>query len=330
MKFELTDNLEKFALLIYADYLKNIEKELQGVIADKDIEYLHRMRVATRRLRAAGSFFADIIKTKKILKSQKKIKKLTRLLGPRREKDVKVQYLKEQYKSATEYKMRAALKRYISVLIISKNQMYPSIKKYLENLAKKNFFALTLHYIDARLNEIQYLEDENPQHNFQKNIEKFKSVFSNIQKALQEITEYEIFINNPDNTHELHQMRIKIKKIRYTIEIINLLFENHFDDALKILKELQTILGDIHDADVWLHNIPFFLKTEKKKILEYFGDLKKFEKIEYGIKQFASHIEQIRNDKITELLVFWQKLKAEKFNELLLKKIENILADGQK
>ena len=60
-----------------------------------DIESLHDMRVATRRLRAALEVFAPCFPTKLQRKALKRVKALADALGERRDRDVAIEFLTE-------------------------------------------------------------------------------------------------------------------------------------------------------------------------------------------------------------------------------------------
>ena len=59
---------------------------------------------------------------------------------------------------------------------------------------------------------------------------------------------------------ELHNMRISIKRLRYTMELFRVAYQNgsqqsavsSYAQYLAVIVDLQEILGDIHDADVVL------------------------------------------------------------------------------
>jgi CHAD domain-containing protein len=64
-----------------------------GVLDMEDIEPLHDMRVATRRLRAALEVFEPCFSAKRQRKALKRVKALADALGERRDRDVAVEFL---------------------------------------------------------------------------------------------------------------------------------------------------------------------------------------------------------------------------------------------
>ena len=53
-----------------------------------------------------------------------------------------------------------------------------------------------------------------------------------------------------EDDEALHDMRIAAKRLRYILELAHPVFGAYAAEAVKAVKELQEILGDIHDADV--------------------------------------------------------------------------------
>ncbi len=65
-----------------------------------------------------------------------------------------------------------------------------------------------------------------------------------------EALHYECLAREPANVRGLHDMRIAVKRLRYSMEFFSRCFGGGFRQCLDGLKALQELLGDIHDADV--------------------------------------------------------------------------------
>ena len=65
----------------------------RGVLDTGDIERVHDMRVATRRLRAAMEIFEACFPRKRWRKALKRVKELADALGERRDRDVAIEFL---------------------------------------------------------------------------------------------------------------------------------------------------------------------------------------------------------------------------------------------
>ncbi|MDD1701872.1 MAG: CHAD domain-containing protein, partial [Methanoregula sp.] len=79
--------------------LDAFDREIPGVREGKDPEHLHRMRVASRRLRAALPLVLVGNKGDEHRAWVRQIKKITRALGAARDADVQIAFLKKYRKS---------------------------------------------------------------------------------------------------------------------------------------------------------------------------------------------------------------------------------------
>ena len=55
---------------------------------------------------------------------------------------------------------------------------------------------------------------------------------------------------DPEEWVALHDMRIAAKRLRYVLEVTGHVFGPYAGTATKHVKELQDLLGEIHDCDV--------------------------------------------------------------------------------
>ena len=72
---------------------KEVFKQADGVLDLGEVEHVHDMRVATRRLRAALEVFEDCFPGKRHHKALKRVKALADALGERRDLDVEIELL---------------------------------------------------------------------------------------------------------------------------------------------------------------------------------------------------------------------------------------------
>ena len=86
----------KFGSETLLKLLPVFEDQIEGVIKSDDIEYVHKMRVTSRRLRAALPLFRFCFPGKEFKKWASQLKKVTRLLADARDLDVQIAFI-EQY-----------------------------------------------------------------------------------------------------------------------------------------------------------------------------------------------------------------------------------------
>jgi hypothetical protein len=134
---------------------------------------------------------------------------------------------------------------------------------------------------------------------------------------LADVLSYEDFIYNPENMTQLHNLRIACKRLRYTLELSSPLYKPKLNQPIKTMKNLQTLLGEIHDCDVWNDYLPVFLREEKERTSDYFGHTRTFQPIKRGIDFLLSAQKKHRDENYTQFIKEWDKLKKEDFWQFL-------------
>jgi CHAD domain-containing protein len=63
---------------------------------------------------------------------------------------------------------------------------------------------------------------------------------------------------DPDRTATIHRVRVAFKKFRYMAECIQPTLPNFPETQLKNMQNYQTLMGDIHDVEVFLDTLADF------------------------------------------------------------------------
>jgi len=82
---------------------------------------------------------------------------------------------------------------------------------------------------------------------------------------LDELCAFVPAVFDPANVEELHDMRIAAKRLRYVLEVTADLFGPYANTAGKRTKELQDLLGDIHDCDVLVPRVEALLEDLRRR-----------------------------------------------------------------
>ena len=76
-----------------------------------------------------------------------------------------------------------------------------------------------------------------------------------VRTRLEELRSFAAQALEPSASVAQHDMRIAAKRLRYVLEVTEGCFADEAKTARKAAKELQTVLGDIHDCDVMLPRV---------------------------------------------------------------------------
>ena len=95
-------SLEECARRVITTRFQEMMSFKEGAIDGLDIEFVHNMRVSSRRLRAAMDNFAECFSKKKFRKYLKQTKNITSTMGAVRDLDVLISKFETDAKSLTE------------------------------------------------------------------------------------------------------------------------------------------------------------------------------------------------------------------------------------
>ena len=98
--------LEVCARQIVVAYFREMMSYKTGASDGTDIEFVHDMRVASRRLRAAMDNFAECFEKESFKKYYKQIKTITRTMGSVRDLDVLIVCFQKELSALTETEQR--------------------------------------------------------------------------------------------------------------------------------------------------------------------------------------------------------------------------------
>ncbi len=82
-----------------------------------------------------------------------------------------------------------------------------------------------------------------------------------VRVRIDELYDFDPAVLDPERVTELHDMRIAAKRLRYVLEITGHCFGAIGEEAESFAKDLQGILGEIHDCDVLIPRVDHELAT---------------------------------------------------------------------
>lgn len=286
--------------------------EVEGVRAAKDIEAIHKMRVAVRRLRTALDLFSDLVKPK----WSRQLRKLARALGAARDLDVQIEFLEQASLKAPAVNLRPGLQRLQLRLTQRRVRQQTKVIKALEQFEKSHVAGGLIRALTPSPSETAALTPEPLSPDL------YPQAYQSITQLVHDALAFDQAIHDPTHITELHQLRIVCKHLRYTLEIFAPLYtvveaihesplpdsppsESSLQPYIAIIKTFQEILGDVHDSDMWIEQLPQFLAEEHERTVEYFGHDRSFKQIEPGLTYLLQERQYQRSVRYNEFLDLW-------------------------
>jgi CHAD domain-containing protein len=294
--------------------LDALASELHGVKSARDIEYIHRMRVSSRRLRAIMEVFQDCLPVKRGIVWQEGVKNVTQALGAARDTDVQIDSITTIFKNLPDPAMRPGIRRLILRLKQRRARLQIRVMEKVNEfetsgLQEEMRAAFIVHA--ARNSEVYLYTPE-----------LYKRSFERIHEAFQVFSSYEKDILDPANIKELHAMRIAGKNFRYILECFTSIYSNALKNPISIMKNAQDLLGNIHDCDIWALELPRFLEEEHKRSVAYLGKDRYGERYKIGIQYLIDFKKQNRDLYYQTFIQQWELWKAENVWEDLMQTLQ--------
>ena len=124
---------------------------------------------------------------------------------------------------------------------------------------------------------------------------------------------------DPGEVEALHDMRIAAKRLRYVLEVTGDQFGPYADDARKAAKQLQELLGDIHDCDVLVPQVLALLEDLRDEdVAAVLAGADPVHAEDYrGLELLIVRTRARREELFLQFLAFWTELERDGFRSRL-------------
>ena len=293
-----------FGASVMLKHLTSLKMEIGGVETASDIEFIHRMRVASRRLRSTFPLFQNCLPEKKSSSWQSQIRQITKSLGAARDLDVQIEALQAAQQQIEKIQLRPGIHRLQLRLQQRREKIQPRVVQAINNLRNSD----VIEEMDTKLSELAEKEDGTQPYTLQL----YQSAHKALTSYLSNLHSHEELIFDPDQIEALHAMRIDAKHLRYTLEIFSPLYGSRSEEFIKLTKTIQETLGDIHDCDVWIDCLPEFIQKERERTKNYYGHEAPFNLLQPGLMHFTLVQKHLRNERYTQFIDLWNTWKEQK------------------
>jgi CHAD domain-containing protein len=267
----------------------------------RDIEFIHRMRVASRRIRSCLPLFEECFPPKKYSQWRKEIRNITRALREARDADVQIAFLKAYIDKLEEENLHPGAERFLLRLRQRRERVQPHVNKALDRLLEIG----AVKDMEKSCRKIR----RGRHHSCVNSPEIYQKALVHTTSRLDEIYAHEASVYVPENIKEHHAMRIAVKRLRYTMEMFSPIYEGEQENQIAVCKKIQDMLGDLHDCDVWMDYLPQFMEEERAYSFNYFGHGNSFGILEPGLLHLEQYLRERRLAIYEEFVAYWKDIQ---------------------
>jgi len=229
----------------------------KGTRSGEDIEALHDMRVASRRLREALEIFQACFPPKSYGRLYERVRRITRALGRARDADVAVDYFAKTLAENQSVIEQVALQDILRRFARRQARRRAEMQRELDKVQPAE--------LQARFEKAFAIIERTPpsrQRGSRTALLLARRLFA---QRLREVFACQRLIKGEGDIEGLHNLRIAVKKLRYVMETLDFTSGEQIKENLKFFKKLQTVLGDLHDRDVFGETMQQRLDKLKKQ-----------------------------------------------------------------
>lgn len=221
-------------------FARMLEREA-GTLSGEDIEDLHRMRVATRRMRAAWRLFGDAYRHKAERRYVRELRAVASSLGAVRDLDVLLENL-AAYVAIHPAEEADALRPLAAAWQEEREAARSAMATMLASGAYRHFVDDYLAFVETEAAAARAVAATEPSR-------VRDTATSRIWGAYEQVRAYDATLAWAD-VATIHQLRIAAKRLRYSLEFFREVLGPEAGPLIERVTRLQDHLGLLNDADV--------------------------------------------------------------------------------
>jgi CHAD domain-containing protein len=253
-----TDSFAEAGRKILKFHFERMVKAETGARTGKEIEKLHEMRVATRRMRAAFQVFGQAYTKKKTKPLRAGLKETGQALGAVRDLDVFIENL-QQYQQTLPEGNQESFQPTLEVWAKKRRKAQKQLVAYLNSKKYTQFKQELKKFVESEGQGVKTLPEEAPTPYQLRHL-----AASLIYEAYEQVRAYETILENAP-VETLHQLRISFKRFRYLLEFLQEVLGREAQLVIKEVKTMQDHLGKLQDAEVANELLKDFLEDQPNK-----------------------------------------------------------------
>lgn len=229
--------LPEYARAVMRFHFDELLRHEAGTRLGEDIEELHDMRVATRRLRAVFEVFSPGFRPRAVKPLLHDLRAARQALGPVRDLDVFLENA-HHYQDSTGADLQLLIKTWQSERETARQKMLA----YLDSPAFETFKTDFEHFLTTPGKGARRFDPDKPHPQIT-----WQAAPLLVYQRYSDVLACEGLIPEA-SPEQLHDLRVRFKKFRYAVEFLRQVLGKSAAEVIEDLKTMQDHLGELNDA----------------------------------------------------------------------------------
>lgn len=245
-----TDAMAEAGRKIFAVQLAKMKQHQEGSRTGEDIESVHQMRVATRRMRSLFKLLGTYYKPKAVTRYSRGLRDIARALGRIRDLDVLIIDLRE-FQSTQSANKKPIMDSIIQTFDKQRRKNRTKLNAYFDSYAYAKFLRKFSKFTrKAGKSALPINETVKPHQ-----VRHLLPII--LHERLAAVRAYETVLAEADD-EILHALRVEFKQLRYAVEFFRPVLGASAEHFINEVKAMQDLLGRMNDITVfteWMEKV---------------------------------------------------------------------------
>jgi CHAD domain-containing protein len=242
-EIQATDAIAEAGRKIFAEQVNKMKHHEAGSRTGEDIESVHQMRVASRKMRSLFKLIGDYYKPKIVAKHSQSLRNIARTLGQIRDLDVLIEDLQE-FQSTQDTDTQVIIGQIIKKLNKRRRKYRIVLNALFDSMPYHKFMEQFTDFAHINKKGALPIGDKSTPHQ----VRHLLPIL--LHKRLASVRAYETVLAGAKD-EILHTLRVEFKQLRYALEFFKPVLGISIERFIKKVKAMQNLLGRINDIVVF-------------------------------------------------------------------------------
>lgn len=270
-EIQTTDPITEAGRKIFAKQLDKMLQHEAGSRTGEDIESVHQMRVAIRRMRSLFKLLGTYYKPKTVAKFSCSLRDIAKTLGQIRDLDVLILDLQD-FQSTQDDDTQVIIKRIIKKLDKRRRKNRITLNALFDSMPYHKFVKQFTSFTKTHNKGAVSVDDKRTPHQ----VRHLLPIL--LHERLASVRAYDTVLPHVED-EILHALRVEFKRLRYAVEFFKPVLGASAEKFIKEVKVMQDLLGRINDITVFTQRVSVIkrLNSKQQAVIEIYSTIRQQE-----------------------------------------------------